>query len=116
MKKLQNKPRVGIIGKVQAKILTIVCYYIMLGTVVLTTFTYFEIASDADLKAVKEHFICKSTGLQPDKDCGTTPDVHLEVFNSLSVVAIVLVGLLPAVILAFTVKWDYHKRWCKKGL
>ena len=76
----------------------------------LTTFTYFEIASDADLKAVKEHFICKSTGLQSDKDCGSTPDVHLEVFNSLSVVAIVLIGILPAIILAFTVKCDCHKR------
>ena len=107
------------VGKLQAKLLFIVFYYIIVGTVVLTIFTYFEITDEADREAIEQHFVCQSTGLQPDKDCGSPPDVHLEVFNSLSGVAIVLIGLLPAVILGFTGKCDCNKykscvKWVKK--
>ena len=112
VKRLTNRPRVQVVGKVQAKILFIVVYYIIMGALVLTIFTYFEVAGDVDRKAVESHFVCQSTGLQPNKDCGSTPDVHLKVFNSLSGVAIILNGLLPAIILGFTLNCDSKR--CRK--
>ena len=112
---LSKSNQAGGVGKVEAKILFIVCYYIIMGTMALTLFTYFEVAGDADRQAVTRHFACQSTGLQSGKDCGEVPNVHLEAFNSLSGVAIILIGLLPAVILAFTVKWNCNKRdSCKR--
>ena len=101
------------IGKAQAKILFIVCYYIAQGTIVLTLFTYYQVVGEADIQALTSHFACQSVGTQSGRDCGDLPNVHLELFNSLAAVGIVLTGLLPAVVLIFTVKYNCNNKCCK---
>ena len=98
------------IGKAQAKILFIVCYYIILGTLVLTLYTYYQVAGEADIQAVTRHFTCQSTGIQSGRDCGDVPNIHLAVFDSLSALGIILIGLLPAVVLIFTVKCNCNNK------
>ena len=116
MKKLSDrKQKLGkrttpIIGKAQAKILFIVCYYIVLGSIVLTLFTYYQVAGEADIQAVTRHFACQSVGIQSGRDCGDVPNVHLKEFDSLTALGIILMGLLPAVILIFTVKCDCNNK------
>ena len=87
--------------KAEAKILFIMCYYVLLGTLVLTLFTYFETNIDVEYQAVKQYFACQSTGVQFGMDCGDTPQGPL---TSLTAVAIILTGLLPLVVITFTVK------------
>ena len=100
------------VGKAQAKILFIMCYYIALGTIVLTLFTYYQVVGEADIQAVTSHFACQSAGIQSGRDCGDVPNVHLKLFDSLTALGIILTGLLPAVVLIFTVKCN--SKCCKK--
>ena len=105
---LQNGDRTKDIGsarKAEAKILFIVCYYVLLGTLVLTLFTYFEATSDVERQMIEQHFTCQSGGTESGNNCGITPRDHLSVVTWMTAVAIVLTGLLPLVIIIFTVKW-----------
>ena len=103
----------GLLKKAEAKIIFIMCYYILAGTLVLTLFILSEATNDVEFQAIEQFFVCQSTGLQSGKDCGDTPRVHLAAFNSLSALAIVLIGLLPAVVLAFTVKCECQQEMLK---
>ena len=98
------------VGKAQAKILFVVCYYALSGILVLTVYSYYQVAGEADVQAVIRHFACQSAGTQSGRDCGDVPNVHLEVFDSLLALSLVLIGLLPAVILAFMVKCNCNNR------
>ena len=80
----------------------------------LTVYSYYQVAGEASIQAVIRHFSCQSTGTQSGRDCGDVPDVHLEVFDSLLALSLVLIGLLPAVILVFIVKCNCNNRCCVK--
>ena len=105
---LKNK-EAGLVRKAEAKILFIMSYYIILGTLVLALFSYIEAISDVEYRTVEEYFTCQSMGLQPGKHCGETPQAHLATLTSLSAVAIILTGLLPLVVIAFTVQCKFMK-------
>ena len=91
------------------------CYYIALGTLVLTVYTYYQLAGEADSQAVHVslHFACQSAEIQSGRDCGDVPNVHLAVFDSLFALGIILTGLLPVVVLIFTVKCNCNNEYCK---
>ena len=91
------------------------CYYVLTGTLVLMLFTYFEATSNEEFRAIEKYFICQSTGLQSGKDCGDTPQVHLTAFRSLSALAIILIGLLPMVVITFTVKCERQNQTALKA-
>ena len=101
------------IVKAEAKILFIMCYYITIGTLVLTIHTYYQVAGEAATQAVSRHFACQSIGVQSGRDCGDVPNVFLEVFEAVSDLAVFLIGLLPAVILIFTVNYNCNNKCCK---
>lgn len=97
----------SILKKAEAKILFIMCYYILLGAVALALFTYLEedrVDSPEMLRTREQQFKCQSTGLEPGKDCGKGQQSFFSIFNVLSAVTTVLIGLLPVVVLAFTLK------------
>lgn len=96
--------------KAEAKILFIMCYYILLGTLVLTLYTTFEANIDVEYRTIEQYFACQSTGLQFGKDCGVNPQGPL---TSLSVVAVVLTGLLPLVVITFTVRCNCKRQASK---
>ena len=100
------------IVKAEAKILFIMCYYIALGAIVLTIHTYYRVAGEAATQAMRRHFACQSIGVQSGRDCGDVPNVYLAVFNGLSDLGVILLGLLPAVILIFTVKCTCNNKYC----
>ena len=78
----------------------------------LTSYSYYQVTDEADIQALSRYFFCQSTGIQSGRDC-EVPAVHLKVFDSLSALGIILIGLLPAVILIFTVKCNCNKKCCK---
>ena len=89
------------------------CYYIATGTLALTPYTYYQVTGEAASQAVSRYFACLSSGIQSGRDCGEVPIVHLEVFDSLSALGIILIGLLPAVVLIFTIKCNYNIKCCR---
>ena len=107
LKKLLKKTRKQIIqvGKAEAKVLFVVCYYVILGVFGLITLTYFEATNPSNLVAVGEYFKCHFTGFHPGEvsHCGKRPSVRLLPFNILSAVGIVQLAFIPVVILVFTV-------------
>ena len=72
------------------------CYYALSGILVLTVYSYYQVAGEADVQAVIRHF---TSGTQSGRDCGDVPNVHLEVFDLLLALSLIRIGLLPAVIL-----------------
>lgn len=95
------------IGMAEAKILFVVCYYVILGIFGLVTLTYFEATNPSNLKAIMEYFRCQLPGFHPDEgnQCGQKPSVRLLPFNVLSAVGIIQLGFIPLVILVFTVRF-----------
>lgn len=104
MKKLVEGKRPRLIGKAQAKILFIMCYYIITAIIALTVFVNFEVKGASERQKLEEHFICQSPGMQEGSDCGESIGERLHDFNILGAVSIILIGLLPAVVLAFSIK------------
>ena len=101
---LKEKPRANI-GKAEVKIFVIVCYYISLGVILLSVFTYTRTTANEESAAFKKYFICQSVGMQPDRDCGDAPEVHLQTLHRLTPVGFFLQSLMPIVILIFVVDW-----------
>ena len=66
------------IAKAQAKIL---CYYVSLGTLLLTVHSYYYVAGEVSAQAANMHYACQSAGVQSGRDCGDPPRVFLAVFR-----------------------------------
>ena len=107
LNKLSKKMRKQVIqvGKAEAKVLFVVCYYVILGVFGLITLTYFEATNPSNIVAVGEYFKCQLPGFHPHEinHCGKRPSVRLLPFNILSAVGIVQLAFIPVVILVFTV-------------
>ena len=98
-------------GKVEVKILCVICYYVSLGVFVLIAFTYFEATHTAQLTSLMEYLECQLPGFYPlsselegANQCGEIPTVRLQPFYALSAVGIFQVALIPVVILGLTVR------------
>lgn len=104
------------VGKAEAKVLFVVCYYVLLGIISLVTLTYFEATNPSNLEAVKDYFLCHRPGFLPGEKnyCGRRPSVRLLPFNILSGVGIIQLAFIPVVILVFTVSCNCTKSSCKK--
>ena len=109
---MKSGKKVTPVGKAQAKILFVVCYYVVSGILVLTLYSYYQVTDESSIQAVSRYFACQSAGIQSGRDCGDVPKVHLEVLDSLLAFSLVLIGLLPAVILVFMVKCNCKNRCC----
>ena len=90
------------------------CYYVLIGTVAISTYTYGITTGNETSKAYQTYFTCQRVGIQPDRDCGDPPHVQLHMFIML-VVAATLQRLLPLIILIFLVNCGRNKR-CFKGV
>ena len=97
-----NKPGSSV-RKAEIKILIIIIYYIIIGAVTLTSYTYSLAINDEVAEEFQVYFTCQSFGIVPDKECGDPPNIQLQLFNILATVSNFLLGLLPTVILIFTV-------------
>lgn len=67
----------------------------------MTSYTFFITSNERILESYQTYFLCQSIGVQPDIDCGEPPK---STFHTLASVPAISLGLLPGVILTFTVK------------
>ena len=93
----------------------ILWYYTILGILGLVSSTYFNTTTDSNLSALRGLFQCESVGVRPDKDsCAELRRVvTFKPFFNAGLVVIVLLGLIPVVVLIFTI--DVSKFKCKKS-
>ena len=114
MKQLQhNKRPKGHITKAEAKILFTIFYYVILGGFTLTDFSYAITTYDDTLEAFQTYFTCQIVGIQPDRDCGDSPDIQSQVSNTLALMVVILQGLFPLANLIFIMNCSCDKRCCK---
>ena len=103
MKRFHLQGSNGQVTKAEIKIFVIMCYYVVMGTFTLSTYTY-RLATDSGLVNVLQlYFACQSIGVQPDVDRGDPPDVQLQEFSVVATVSFVLQGLLPLIVFTFIV-------------
>ena len=108
---LNGRPKKQI-QNAQAKILMIMCCYIIMGVLTMTSYTFFVTTNDRTLESYQTYFLCHSIGVHPDIDCGEPPE---SIFHTLASVSAILLGLLPTVILIFTVKCTCTGKYSKGG-
>lgn len=66
-------------------------------------------------QTIEKHFTCQSTGIQLGKDCGNSLRDFLSAYSALSAISTILSGLLPVVVMTFTLKCTCTcKSTCKK--
>ena len=93
------------IGIAEINILIIACYYIILGCVGLSTFTYLIATDNETAIAFQDYFACHSFGIVPGFNCGDIPNVRPQVFGTLASVSVILFDLIPLFNLIFIAKW-----------
>ena len=89
----------------EVKIIVIMCYYVIVGTLAYSTYGYF-LATDTGLRTFREfqeYATCQSIGIQADRprDCGDAPDFRPLGTDVLVSASFILQLLLPLVILIF---------------
>ena len=106
MEKLSKRTSIRV-GKAEAKVLFVVCYYVLLEIVGLVTLTYFEATNSYNLAAISEYFKCNLPGFLPGERgrCGSRPSVQMLPFSILSAVVITQLAFIPVVVLVFTVSF-----------
>ena len=98
IKPVVNGASKGHIQRAQAKLFLIMCYYTLFGVIVITSYTLlFSISRRG------------TYSFQSDLDCGQPPDI------TLASVSIILGGLMPDVILIFTMKCSCFKKCCQSA-
>ena len=96
-------------GMAEKKILVILCYYVILGAVALTTFTITIGSVERLTNELEQYFLCEAVG--PEDPCDRSEFEKLT-HPELIGLSYVLLGLLPAVNLFFVINVNELKQWC----
>jgi len=105
------------VGAAARKILIIFCYYVLLGVIVLTTFTITTQNATLLADAVADYWQCEITGVEPENSCDRLRDLlEALTYPGLTAVSYILLGIFPAVNLIFAVNIEEIKQkfmtWC----
>ena len=108
-----HKITVNLNWAVETKVLIVLCYYIILGAVVLSIFTF--ALFNINTKKLFDYFTCEANGISTSN---TTCDEQLKAIRSTDnpigiSIAIVILGFLPVVNLVYVVKFSDLKRKVK---
>lgn len=112
--KRQSQHKEHVVKKAQMKILLIMCYYVISATGLVVSYTVILTTSEKIVSSFQAYFSCQSVGLQPNIDCGLSPELNFRYLTVIPSATPLLLGLLPAIILIFTVKCTCDKRATSK--
>ena len=101
------------VGKAEVKIIVIMCYYISMGVILLSILAYIHTTAGKNTEVIQGHFCCQSAGIQPDRDCGDPPEIHLQTLHRLTPVGGFLQSLIPIIILIFVIDWKCNRNCLK---
>ena len=98
-------------GKAEAKVLFVTVYYVLTSCIVIVAFIYSLVTSDRNRGITTSYLLCHSTGLQPGKQCGESPDMQLRVMKSLSTTSVFFQSYIPLVVLLFIAKCTWPNKF-----
>ena len=99
------------IDTAERKILIIFCYYVILGVIVLITFSFATRNDDRLLEEITGYFTCELPGIDPQNPCDRSR--YQSLLNpELNCISYILLGLFPVVNLIFAVNAEEIKQWC----
>ena len=93
------------------KILVILCYYVLLGVMALTSYTLATRNVEEFIKGVSHYFFCESPGMDPDSPCDRSGFENLT-HPIVNLFGFILLSLFPAVNLIFAIDIRELKQWC----
>ena len=88
------------IGTAERKILISFSYYVLLAVVALTSFTIATRNSEPFAEQLSHYFVCEGKGNDPNNPCDRNTFLQLAI-PWLSVIAFILIFLLPAINLVY---------------
>ena len=96
------------------KVLLVLCYYVIIGTAVLSIFTHDLLVLNNQLDTFIEYFYCEAQGLLPNSNKPRCTDLEMSIQSVLNpiptAIALLILGFLPAVNLVYIVKFSDVKR------
>ena len=99
------------IDTAERKILIIFCYYVILGVIVLITFSFATRNDGRLLEELTGYFTCELPGIDPQNPCDRSR--YQSLLNpELNCFSYVLLGIFPVVNLIFAVNVEEIKQWC----
>ena len=99
------------IGTAERKLLIIFCYYVLLNTIALTTFTVTTRNVGQFAAAVVDYWCCELTGVNSENPCDELRASFRELANPvIATFSYVLLGIFPAVNLVFVVNLSELKQ------
>lgn len=99
-------------GTAEKKLLVVFCYYIILATVALTTFTVVTRNASNYIKNIQRYFLCEQGGYDPNNPC--SHDFRRQSYPSLTTLSYVLLGLFPVVNLIYAINLKEMKEIFQK--
>ena len=95
----------------EKKILIIFCYDVILGVIVLTTFTLATKNEQRFREEITLYFTCESLGTE--MNCASQRSSYQALlYPALNCLSFVLLGIFPAINLIFAVNTEELKQWC----
>ena len=99
-------------GKAEAKILSVTCYYILTTCIIIVTFAYSLVIDNVQKHRdiIASYHLCQSMRLQLDKQCGESSDRQLTALNLLSATLMFFQSYVPAIVFLFVAKCTWLQK------
>lgn len=97
----QKKSNAFKFGTAEKKLLVVLCYYVILAAVALTTFSIGTRDIKTFVQSVQNYFLCEQNGHDPDRPCNRKLKGQLH--PALFTITYVLLGLFPVVHLIYAI-------------
>ena len=95
----------------EAKVIIVLCYYALFGLVALSYFAVESAYQGEQLQAIQQYFVCEAVGSGTECDRSGFDNFG---YHFLTILAYLMLGLLPTVNLTFVINWTAASQSCKR--
>ena len=94
----------------ETKIVVVLCYYALFGLVALSYFSVESAYQEEQFQVIQQYFVCEAVGSGTECDRSGFDNFG---YHGLTILAYLMLGLLPAVNLTFVINWTAASESCK---
>ena len=95
----------------ETKIIIVLCYYALFGLVALSYFAVESAFQEEKFQAIQQYFVCEAVGSGTECDRSGFDNFG---YHFLTILAYLMLGLLPTVNLTFVINWTAASQSCKR--
>jgi len=100
------------LGAAEKKLLVVLCYYVVLASVVLTSFTLSTKSLSSYFKKLQTYFLCEQHGLDPSSPCSRV--FAGQSYPFLATASFILLGLFPVIYMIYAANLGELKEIVRK--